>query len=103
MDGSYCHVDPVRGAAGDYFGGFLLRDEVMWEECRWDVSAYPACTGELSWYFLAVQDGLIEPLPEEEETAAGEEAEVEAETAEPTEEEPQEGVLELETEEDPVI
>ena len=101
VDGSFYHVDPTLCAAGDYFGGFLLRDEVMWEECRWDVSTYPACTGELSWYFLAVQDGLIEPAPEEEETASEEEAE--AEQAEPTEEEPQDGVLELDPEEDPVI
>ncbi len=85
-EGSYYHVDPTVCAAGDYNGGFLLRDEVMWENCRWDVSAYPACTGELSWYTLAVQDGLIEPPPDE----SGGEI--------PAEESAQEAVVEIEEE-----
>ena len=65
VEGNSYHVDPTVCAAGDYGAGFLLRDETMWENCRWDVSAYPACTGELSWYTLAVQDGHIEPPPAE--------------------------------------
>ena len=89
VDGSFYHVDPVACAAGDYAGGFLLGDEQMWENCRWDVSAYPACTGELSWYAVAVADGLIEETPapaysEEEmpltEEEAGQEATVEMDT-----------------------
>ncbi len=60
VDGSFYHVDPALCAAGDYENGFLLRDERMWEDCRWDVSAYPPCTGDLSWHALAVMDGLIE-------------------------------------------
>ena len=73
VDGSHYHVDPTVCAAGDYENGFLLRDERMWESCRWDVSAYPACTGDLSWHALAVMDGLIEedaPEPQDEEENA---------------------------------
>ena len=81
VDGEYYHIDPAVCAAGDLDNGFLLRDERMWEQCRWDVSAYPVCGGELSWHALAVHDGLIE---EEEEP---EEAEEEAETVEESESE----------------
>jgi len=75
VDGNYYHIDPAVCVQGDLDGGFLLRDEIMWENCRWDVAAYPVCDGELSWYFLCVQDGLIEPeetpeLPVAEEEAA---------------------------------
>lgn len=66
VDGSFYHVDPVACASGSYDEGFLLGDEQMWENCRWDVSAYPACTGELSWYAVAVADGLVEETPEPE-------------------------------------
>ncbi len=92
VDGSCYHVDPAVCAGGDYEGGFLLRDEVMWENCRWDVSACPPCSGELSWYALAVTDGLIEkaqeaPVPQEEEMAdegedASQDAVVETEESE---------------------
>ena len=78
VEGSYYHVDPTVCAAGDYNGGFLLRDEIMWENCRWDVSAYPACTGELSWYDLAVQDGLIEAPPSDAGETTSEEAALDA-------------------------
>ena len=76
IDGEYYHVDPALCAGGDLDGGFLVRDELMWENCRWDVSAYPPCSGELSWYALQVRDGLIEP-----EAPAGE-TEAEPENAE---------------------
>ena len=87
VDGDYYHVAPAVCAGGDLDGGFLIRDELMWEDCRWDVSAYPPCTGELSWYFLQVQDGLIEPEPPAEEETA-EEAGLSGE------ETPQEGIIE---------
>ena len=70
VDGDYYHVDPAVCAAGDLDGGFLVRDELMWEDCRWDVTAYPPCTGELSWYALQVRDGLIEPDAPAGETEA---------------------------------
>ena len=90
VEGNYYHIDPAVCVQGDLDGGFLLRDEIMWENCRWDVAAYPACDGELSWYFLAVQDGLIEPEPPQDLPSAEEEA------AENPEEAAQEAVIELE-------
>ena len=70
IEGEYYHVDPALCAGGDLDGGFLVRDELMWENCRWDVSAYPPCSGELSWYALQVRDGLIEPDAPAGETEA---------------------------------
>ena len=83
VDGEYYHIDPAVCAAGDLDNGFLLRDERMWEQCRWDVSAYPVCGGELSWHALAVHDGLIEEeeAPEEAEAEADAEEQPEAEEA----------------------
>ena len=34
VDGSYYHIDPAVCVQGDLDGGFLLRDEIMWENCR---------------------------------------------------------------------
>ena len=89
VDGDYYHIDPAVCAAGDYENGFLVRDELMWEQCRWDVSAYPVCGGELSWHALALQDGLIEEEeePEEPEAEADAEEQPEAEDAETEEKE----------------
>ena len=95
VDGSYYHIDPAVCVQGDLDGGFLLRDEIMWENCRWDVAAYPACNGELSWYFLQVQDGLIEPEETPELPAA------EEETVENPEEASQDAVIELTEEPQP--
>ena len=92
LDGSFYHVDPAVCVQGNLDGGFLLRDEIMWENCRWDVAAYPACDGELSWYFLSVQDGLIEPEEpldqpvSEEEAAENPEEDAQDAVMEPTEE-----------------
>jgi len=95
VDGSYYHIDPAVCVQGDLDGGFLLRDEIMWENCRWDVAAYPACDGELSWYYLQVQDGLIEPEETPELPTAEEEA------VEDSEEASQDAVIELTEEPQP--
>ena len=95
VDENYYHIDPAVCAQGDLDGGFLLRDEIMWENCRWDVAAYPACDGELSWYFLQVQDGLIEPEETPELPETGEE------TVENPEEASQDAVIELTEEPQP--
>ena len=47
LDGSYYHVDVSRCYDGDYAAGFLLDDESMWNEYRWNISSYPACVGTL--------------------------------------------------------
>ena len=49
LDGSHYHVDVSRCYEGNYDEGFLLNDEAMWNDYRWNISAYPACTGELSY------------------------------------------------------
>lgn len=95
LGGSYYHIDPAVCVGGDMDGGFLLRDEIMWENCRWDVAAYPACSGELSWYLLNVQDGLIEP---EEPAEAPAEEELPPESGENG---AQDAVIEPEPEETP--
>lgn len=95
VDGSFYHIDPAVCVQGDLDGGFLLRDEVMWENCRWDVGVYPACDGELSWYFLSVQDGRIEPEEPLDQPAA------EEEPGENPEETSQDAVIELTEEPQP--
>ena len=40
-------MDVSRCYDGDYSDGFLLDDESMWNDYRWNISNYPACTGEL--------------------------------------------------------
>lgn len=50
----YYHVDTAVCAAEGLPAGFLLRDETLWGSYRWDMSAYPRCTGDLS--FLSVTE-----------------------------------------------
>lgn len=47
LDGDYYHVDPQLCADVGVEAGFLRRDVEMWGSYRWDVSAYPACEGQL--------------------------------------------------------
>ena len=49
IDGDYYHVDVSRCYDGDYTDGFLLDDEGMWNDYRWNISNYPACTGKLRY------------------------------------------------------
>lgn len=49
VDGSYYHVDVTEMIKGNFDGGFLLGDERMWGNYRWDVASYPKCQGELSY------------------------------------------------------
>ena len=46
LDGVYYHVDPAACSVEGLNSAFLLNDEQAWSEYRWDVSAYPACSGE---------------------------------------------------------
>lgn len=45
IDGEYYHVDLGRCIASGLESGFLLSDQALWDDHRWDVSAYPRCTG----------------------------------------------------------
>ena len=59
IDGDYYHVDVSRCYDGDYADGFLLDDESMWNDYRWNISNYPACTGELRYADVAeTEDNL---------------------------------------------
>lgn len=52
IDGESYHVDVNDCSALGLQGGFLLKDEQIWGDHRWDVSAYPPCTGSLSYEAL---------------------------------------------------
>ena len=49
IDGDYYHVDVSRCYDGDYTDGFLLDDESMWNDYRWNISNYPACNGSITF------------------------------------------------------
>lgn len=49
IDGDYYHVDVSRCYDGDYADGFLLDDESMWNDYRWNISNYPACNGSITF------------------------------------------------------
>ena len=50
IDGVYYHVDVSSCMTGKLADGFLLNDQTIWGTHRWDVSAYPTCTGELIYF-----------------------------------------------------
>ena len=66
LDGSWYHVDVSRCYGGRFADGFLLNDESMWNDYRWNISSYPACAGELRYADVA-QDVLQPQTPEAEE------------------------------------
>lgn len=49
IDGDYYHVDVSRCYDGDFADGFLLDDESMWNDYRWNISNYPACNGSITF------------------------------------------------------
>lgn len=49
IDDDYYHVDVSTAMSDGSDAVFLLRDEDIWGEYRWDVSTYPACVGELTY------------------------------------------------------
>ena len=57
IDGSYYHVDVSRCFGGNYAAGFLLDDESMWNDYRWNISNYPACTGSLLYSDIINTEG----------------------------------------------
>ena len=68
LDGNHYHVDVSRCYEGRFQDGFLLNDENMWNDYRWNISTYPACAGELSYAQLAEEELLH--APEQAERAA---------------------------------
>ena len=67
IDGDYYHVDVSHCYDGDYTDGFLLDDESMWNDYRWNISNYPACTGKLRYGDVVMTEDVfagLEILPE---------------------------------------
>ena len=50
IDDSYYHVDITQCAKGGPALGFMQNDETFWTMYRWDVAAYPKCTGTNSFF-----------------------------------------------------
>jgi len=50
IDDSYYHVDITQCAKGGPALGFMQNDETFWGMYRWDVAAYPKCTGTNSFF-----------------------------------------------------
>ena len=67
IDGDYYHVDVSRCYDGDYADGFLLDDESMWNDYRWNISNYPACTGELRYADVAETEDYLSAIFENTE------------------------------------
>ena len=64
----YYHVDVSRCYNGDYAEGFLLNDERLWDDYRWNISTYPACSGVfIIEDFLASEEGELFSAGETEE------------------------------------
>ena len=58
IDGDYYHVDVSRCYDGNIADGFLLDDESMWNDYRWNISNYPACMGELRYENILEEEEL---------------------------------------------
>lgn len=49
IDGEYYHVDTANCVSKGLEGCFMLSDESMWADHRWDLSSYPQCKGSLRY------------------------------------------------------
>ena len=56
LNGSHYHVDVSRCYDGRFEEGFLLNDESMWNDYRWNISSCPVCAGELSYALLTEEE-----------------------------------------------
>ena len=65
VNGDYYHVDAGLTNA-DINASFLKTDQDFWESYRWDVSAYPVCSGALTYDDLAAQESPAEEAPQDE-------------------------------------
>ncbi len=72
LGGYYYHVDISACMGQGMEQGFLLPDETMWLNYRWDISSYPPCRGSLSYETLRPKP---EEPPEPAEPAEAEEDE----------------------------
>ena len=65
VNGDYYHVDAGLTNA-DINASFMKTDQDFWESYRWDVSAYPVCSGALTYDDLAAQESPAEEAPQDE-------------------------------------
>ena len=65
LDGSFYHVDVSRCYDGRFRDGFLLDDESMWNDYRWNISSYPSCSGDLSYADISGEEEPVMTQPEE--------------------------------------
>lgn len=56
VQGDYYHVDPGRYDRESAAECFMLDDTRAWQDYRWDVSAYPPCTGDLHYNDVAEEN-----------------------------------------------
>ena len=70
IDDSYYHVDITQCAKGGPALGFMQNDETFWTMYRWDVAAYPKCTGTNS-FFDFFPPSMIDSLSTGSESTAG--------------------------------
>ena len=68
IDDSYYHVDITQCAKGGPALGFMQNDETFWAMYRWDVAAYPKCTGTNS-FFDFFPPSMIDSLAAASESA----------------------------------
>ena len=62
IDDSYYHVDITQCAKGGPALGFMQNDETFWGMYRWDVAAYPKCTGS-NTFFDFFPPSMIDSVP----------------------------------------
>ncbi len=100
IEGQHYHVDLAACLRDGIREGFLLNDEAMWAEYRWDTSSYDICAGSLDYWLLTGEEReptvmmpfeteapaeSEEPEPSEEPTEPPAESEEPAETPLPEE------------------
>lgn len=88
VDGQHYHVDLSACIRNGIENGFLLNDESMWAEYRWDTSSYDICSGPLDYWLLTGEERvptLLIPVETDEPTETEPPEETPAPTGEPTE------------------
>ncbi len=108
LAGDYYHVDVSACCGGKLGDGFLKNDEQMWNDYRWSISNYPACSGGLSYAQLVAEDkpeapaAVQNPAGEQKDTPRAEpSAEPSGQPDEPTPEPEQSPEPDPEPEESP--
>lgn len=70
--GSSYHVDITECMRRGMESGFLLNDQEMWINYRWDISSYASCSGELSYEEVAGLPAILPGAPGANQTPSDE-------------------------------